>query len=474
PEPGRRRRADAQGRSEIRRTDRLRRRRHREPPRRHRQGVRQWRHRRRDRGVRSARRRRGAVAEPAQGRADRPDQLHRSGFGRCAAGREDARPGLRPDHRDEFRRRRAGAPLQLRLRLHQGRSGRLLPRTRRGSARVRCPRPGDPAGPGAHPDERAHQRGPADRRPGVRRQPGRHRGGQGQGTGVGAGRIPVRDDGVAPHPAAHLPQASHLMQRPAPASAARVLGHMATATLVATVVTVVSLVAIAGVEWPAYNSSNQLHALTTVGQFGALAGVFAAGLLWRRGHRLAARLGAVVFLSAFSVVTLGMPLGATKLYLFGISVDQQFRTEYLTRFADTAALRDMTYLGLPPFYPPGWFWLGGRAAALTGIPAWEMFKPWSILSITIAAVLALVLWAALVRFEYALIVATATTAVMLAYSSTEPYAAIITVLLPAVFVLAWSGLRGRTRNGGPPLAGGAPRGAVVGVGIFLGIAALFY
>ena len=44
----------------------------------------------------------------------------------------------------------------------------------------------------------------------------------------------------------------------------------------------------------------------------------------------------VVFLSAFSVVTLAMPLGATKLYLFGISVDQQFRTEYLTRLADTS------------------------------------------------------------------------------------------------------------------------------------------
>ena len=28
----------------------------------------------------------------------------------------------------------------------------------------------------------------------------------------------------------------------------------------------------------------------------------------------------------------------------------------------------MTYAGLPPFYPPGWFWLGGRAAALTGTP----------------------------------------------------------------------------------------------------------
>ena len=69
---------------------------------------------------------------------------------------------------------------------------------------------------------------------------------------------------------------------------------------------------------------------------------------------------------AFSVVTLAMPLGATKLYLFGISVDQQFRTEYLTRLTDTAALHDMTYFGLPPFYPPGWFWIGGRMAALTG------------------------------------------------------------------------------------------------------------
>ena len=76
----------------------------------------------------------------------------------------------------------------------------------------------------------------------------------------------------------------------------------------------------------------------------------------------------------------------------------------------------MTYLGLPPFYPPGWFWLGGRAAALTGTPAWEMFKPWAITSIAVAVVLAMVLWAALIRFEYALIVTTATAAVAIAYS----------------------------------------------------------
>ena len=241
---------------------------------------------------------------------------------------------------------------------------------------------------------------------------------------------------------------------------------MAVAVVVAVAVAVISLAAISGVEWPAFNSSNQLHALTTVGQFACLAGLVACGWAWQRGRRVLARGGTLVFLSAFSVVTLAMPLGATKLYLHGISVDQAFRTEYLTRLTDTAGPHDMTYYGLPPFYPPGWFWIGGRLAALTGTPAWEMFKPWAIISITIAIALAFVLWAAMIRFEYALIVATATAAATLAYSPAEPYAAIITVLLPPVFVLAWSGLRGATRNGG--------WAAVLGVGVFLGVAALFY
>ncbi|BBY06203.1 galactan 5-O-arabinofuranosyltransferase [Mycobacterium noviomagense] len=247
------------------------------------------------------------------------------------------------------------------------------------------------------------------------------------------------------------------------------IGQMAIAAAIAVVVAVVSLKAIAGVNWPAYPSSNQLHALTTVGQVGCIVGLVVTGWLWRRGQaasRLVARLAAVVFVSAFCVVTLGMPLGATKLYLFGISVDQQFRTEYLTRLTDSAALRDMTYKGLPPFYPPGWFSIGGRIAALTGTPGWEMYKPWAITSITIAVAVALVLWWRMIRFEFALIVTTATAAVMLAYSSPEPYSAMITVLLPPVLVLTWSGLRARDRSGG--------WAAVVGAGIFLGFAATFY
>lgn len=242
--------------------------------------------------------------------------------------------------------------------------------------------------------------------------------------------------------------------------------EMVVAGLVSATVAAVSLVAISRVDWPAYNSSNQLHALTTVGQCSSLAGLFGSVLVWRRGRRVLARIGTWVFLSAFSVVTLAMPLGATTLYLHGISVDQQFRTEYLTRLTDTAALHDMTYYGLPPFYPPGWFWIGGRLADLTGTPAWEMFKPWAVVSITVAVVIAFVLWAGIIRYEYALIVTTATAATMLAYSPAEPYAAVITVLLPPVLVLAWSGLQGGSSRGG--------WAAIVGTGVFLGVAALFY
>ena len=227
---------------------------------------------------------------------------------------------------------------------------------------------------------------------------------------------------------------------------------MVLATVLAAVLSVVALIAIGRVDWPAFPSSNQLHALTTVGQFVCLVALFGAGWLWRRGRRAVAWLASVTFLAAFVVTTLGMPLGATRLYLFGISVDQQFRTEYLTRLTDSPALHDMTYAGLPPFYPAGWFWLGGRAAALTGTSGWEMFKPWAITSIAIAVVLAFVLWSAMVRFEYALIVTVATTAVMLAYASTEPYSAMITVLLPAG---AGAGLVGVACSAGG--RGGGPR-----------------
>src|SRR3954468_2475598 len=90
-------------------------------------------------------------------------------------------------------------------------------------------------------------------------------------------------------------------------------GQMIAAVVVAVMVSVIALIAISQVQWPAFPSSNQLHALTTVGQVGCLAGLIATGWVWRRGRfRRLAQLSGLVFVCVFTVVTLGMPLGATK------------------------------------------------------------------------------------------------------------------------------------------------------------------
>ncbi|WP_051036651.1 arabinofuranosyltransferase [Nocardia otitidiscaviarum] len=268
------------------------------------------------------------------------------------------------------------------------------------------------------------------------------------------------------------------------------LGAAVLAAVVAAVVAGVGLVAFASVEWPAFNSSNVTRALTTVGQVVAVAMLVAAIWLVRaRKWPWVAKVLSWGGISAFVTVTLGMPLGATKLYLFGLSVDQEFRTQYLTRLTDSAALRDMNYVDLPPFYPAGWFWAGGRFANLFGLDGWEAFKPWAIIALAVAAALALVLWSELIRADWAIAVAAATTAVTVAYAAPEAYSAVLVVLLPPVLVLAWGALHRPAEYGaaayratgspgtGSETAGSATAGgwgAVLGTGLFLGLAATFY
>ncbi|WP_433685965.1 galactan 5-O-arabinofuranosyltransferase [Nocardia sp. CA-119907] len=303
------------------------------------------------------------------------------------------------------------------------------------------------------------------------------------------------------------------------------VGEAVLAAAVATVVAAIGLVAFSMVQWPAFNSSNVTRALTTVGQVGAavLLGV-AIWLVRARRWPWVAKALSWVGISTFVTVTLGMPLAATKLYLFGVSVDQEFRTEYLTRLTDGAALHDMTYADLPPFYPAGWFWIGGRVANVLGMDGWEAFKPYAIGSLAVVAVIAYVLWSKLIRADWAIGVSAATTAVTVAYASPEAYSAVIVLLLPPALVLAWgalyrplevtsapaSGVEGAT--GGAAASGhaaapgvddtagsaavsdgaaasgdestsdrGADRaetaggwGAVLGAGLFLGMAASFY
>ncbi|UGT52778.1 galactan 5-O-arabinofuranosyltransferase [Nocardia asteroides] len=243
------------------------------------------------------------------------------------------------------------------------------------------------------------------------------------------------------------------------------LGEAAAAAVVALIVTAVGLYAFSAVQWPAFNSSNVTRALTTVGQVVAVALLVVSVLLIRlRKWPVVAKLASWVGISSFVTVTLGMPLAATKLYLFGVSVDQEFRTEYLTRLTDSAALRDMTYVDLPPFYPAGWFWIGGRVGDLLGMAGWEVFKPYAIGMLAVAAVVALVLWAQLVRADLAVGAAAAVTAMTLAYASPEAYGAVLVVFIPPVLVLAWGALH-RSSGGW---------GAVLGTGLFLGVAACFY
>ncbi|MFD5175891.1 galactan 5-O-arabinofuranosyltransferase [Nocardia sp. NPDC058379] len=243
------------------------------------------------------------------------------------------------------------------------------------------------------------------------------------------------------------------------------VGEAAGAAAVALAVAVVGLFAFSAVQWPAFNSSNVTKALTTVGQFAALALLVVAVLLIRlRKWPVVAKLASWIGISGFVTVTLGMPLAATKLYLFGVSVDQEFRTEYLTRLTDSAALRDMTYVDIPPFYPAGWFWLGGRVGDVLGMDGWEVFKPYAIGLLAIVAAVALVLWTQLVRADLAVGAATAVTAMTLAYASPEAYGAVLVVFIPPVLVLAWGALH-RSSGGW---------GAVLGTGLFLGVAACFY
>lgn len=255
------------------------------------------------------------------------------------------------------------------------------------------------------------------------------------------------------------------------------LAELACAGVVAAVVTGVGLVIVRHTNFPAFTTSNMPRALTTVGQVVALAVIAASVLLLRRDR--ASRTGRVLSwagLSAFATVTLAIPLSATRLYLFGISVDQEFRTQFLTRMTATTGLHDMNYADLPSYYPSGWFWVGGRLADALSMPGWEMFKPYAIGSLAVAIVASGALWSRLVRPDRAVLVATAQAVIVLAYGSAESYGAIVAVLIPPVMVLAWSGLRARMRtaaDGAPPrrTAGSA---AVVATGVFLGISACMY
>lgn len=238
---------------------------------------------------------------------------------------------------------------------------------------------------------------------------------------------------------------------------------------------------IEAVGWPAFNTSNVTRALTTLGQAICILIAVVAVVVYRyRGSsgpwRLTTSWLGAIAAAGMVTVSLGMPLGATKLYLYGLTSDQQFRTEYLTRLTSSPHLHDMTYVNLPPYYPATWFWFGGRYAQFFGLPGWEAYKPWAIISMAAAAALGVALWNRMVGVGVGTAAGLAVATVTLHFASPEPYAAVLIMIGVPMLVVIATALRGRGGRlaDGPSSLRETGWLAVVAAGVFLGVSATVY
>ena len=249
------------------------------------------------------------------------------------------------------------------------------------------------------------------------------------------------------------------------------LAGIAAAALGGGLVTLLGFFAFKTVSLPAFSTSMVTRALSTAGTVLTVAAVGALCVWWINDEHKGSRprwrawlTTALCYISPalLTLTTIGLPLSASRLWLDGVQVDQVFRTQFLTRATDMSSYADMNYEGLPTFYPLGWFWMGGRLANLLGMPGWEVFQPWSLISLAVAGCILVPVWQ---RLSGSLAVATAialvTTAVTLTIGAEEPYSAVIAMGVPAVAVLCSRAFSGSWLS-------------TAGIAIYLGISACFY
>lgn len=197
---------------------------------------------------------------------------------------------------------------------------------------------------------------------------------------------------------------------------------------------------------PAFGGSYVSRALSTAGVTCIIVAVGLLVFLWLKDKALGLQtprwrvivtyLATYLSPAALVVATIAIPLSATRLYLDGVTVDQGFRTQFLTRMTAETGLMDMNYQGLPTFYPAGWFWLGGRFANVLGLAGWEAYQPWALVSISAVACLLVPVWQRLCgSLPVAVGIALVSTAVFLVMSPEEPYAGIVALGIPAAAVL---------------------------------------
>lgn len=212
----------------------------------------------------------------------------------------------------------------------------------------------------------------------------------------------------------------------------KVLGEAVGAIAVSVLVTAAAIAATNALDLPADSWLPQtamatLVVLVVAAALLATARPASAAVRWIAGT--AAPAGATALHLAFL-------LDGTRHYLNGLGGDQLNRVAYLGRFASSPHLADAFYKDLAPFYPAGWFWIGGRVSSLTGIPAWEFYKPFSIFTMALAAALAFVAWRRLAGDRMAIPLALVTAGIGVALAAYEPYSWIFVALLPALALWA--------------------------------------
>ena len=247
--------------------------------------------------------------------------------------------------------------------------------------------------------------------------------------------------------------------------------RMAVAGALAAAMTLVAWFVLGSVQWPSYNNSFVLRAISTAGTTAVIAVAALTTWLWLhppkgqplpRWMRLVTHLIAYLAPAALVITTLAIPLAATRLYLEGTSVDQGFRTQFLTRMTDQLGWHDMAYIDMPSFYPGLWFFSGGAFAKLTGLAGWAAFKPWALITLAVASAMLVPVWQRLTgSLAVALAITLTTTAIMVRQAPDEPDAAIVAIGMPAAFLMSRRALEGG-------------KAAIAGNIIYLGLSANLY
>lgn len=148
----------------------------------------------------------------------------------------------------------------------------------------------------------------------------------------------------------------------------------------------------------------------------------AAGGAWWQGHRRRREWwfeAVPAAAGATAALTLVGALAGTPFAPGGLGGDQTFRTAAVTRFADSWHNADFTVARLPSFYPPTYFWVLGRIAAITGTEPWRMLKYGTISAALCVPMVAYLLWGRIVPCHLAALISVVPLAVENFY---EPYA----------------------------------------------------